>query len=597
MADSSTYDEATLARRYAMAQKLLAGDKPPVRHWAEGLGNMAEAALGGYQFSKLDNERKAEKEQGKADLYATLGLPAPAAAAAAPEGGFQKLAALLSGSPSPAPVAPGGDQAAYPAPPAAPPAPTTFRPGIAAPDYSKAIAGIESGGAYDKLGPVTKTGDRAFGKYQVMGNNIPEWTAQVLGKPMTAEQFIANPDAQEAVFKAKFGNYVDKYGPEGAAKAWFAGEKGMNNPGAKDVLGTTVSGYGQKFMAGLGPQAPSAAPQVAAALTAPTGDAALPPGATPAQGALPTAEQAAGGSGILANVPADKKRQIATMLSSSNPTVKALGTSMIQQLTKPEVTDEIKEYKLDAEQRKAAGQPPRSFFDFKSELKKAGATNVTTNVDKGEDSFAKAAGSAQAKRFDELAGEGQKAKQMIADIDSLTELGKSIGTGKGAEVLAKIGPWAESIGVPVKGLSEIQAFEAITNRIAPSLRVPGSGAQSDFELKNFLKSVPALGNTPEGNAIASATMKGLQENKIRASEIGSKALNGEITRPQAEKMLRELPDPMEGYRAYVKANPAKGNAAPAAPAKPAVPAAGEIRDGYRFKGGNPADQKNWEQIR
>ena len=112
-------------------------------------------------------------------------------------------------------------------------------------------------------------------------------------------------------------------------------------------------------------------------------------------------------------------------------------------------------------------------------------------MDKGEDSFAKAAGSAQAKRFDELAGEGQKAKQMVADIDTLTELGKSIGTGKGAETLAKIGPWAESIGIPVKGLSEIQAFEAIANRLAPSLRVPGSGAQSDFELKNFLKA-PSL---------------------------------------------------------------------------------------------------------
>ena len=37
-------------------------------------------------------------------------------------------------------------------------------------------------------------------------------------------------------------------------------------------------------------------------------------------------------------------------------------------------------------------------------------------------------------------------------------------------------------------------------------------------------------------------------------------------------------------------------AAPAAPAAaPAAPRAGEVRQGYRFKGGDPADQKNWEK--
>jgi hypothetical protein len=288
------------------------------------------------------------------------------------------------------------------------------------------------------------------------------------------------------------------------------------------------------------------------------------------------------------------KARLVQMLQSDNPQVRKLGQNMAQAFITSELagdkpTDEIKEYNL-AKKQGFGG----SFFDFKVGLKKAGATNVTTNVDKGENSFATEAGKVQAKRFDELAGEGQKARQMVADIDTLNELGKSIGTGKGAEILAKVGPWAESIGVPVKGLNEIQAFEAIVNRVAPSLRVPGSGAQSDYELKNFLKSLPALGNTPEGNAIGTATLKGLQENKIRASEIASQALNGQISRPEAEKMLRQLPDPMENYRAYTKANRAPAGAAPAKSA-PAMPQPGEMRDGYRFKGGNPADPKSWEQ--
>ena len=90
-------------------------------------------------------------------------------------------------------------------------------------NYAGAIASIESGGNYGILGPTTKSGDRAYGKYQVMGNNIPSWTKEVLGAPMTPQEFLKNPDAQEQVFAHKFGKYVEKYGPEGAARAWFAG--------------------------------------------------------------------------------------------------------------------------------------------------------------------------------------------------------------------------------------------------------------------------------------------------------------------------------------------------------------------------------------
>lgn len=130
------------------------------------------------------------------------------------------------------------------------------------PRFADAIGSVESGGDYAATGPVTRTGDRAYGKYQVMGANIPEWTRQVLGREMTPQEFVASPTAQDAVFKAKFGSYVQKYGPEGAAKAWFAGEGGMNDPNRKDILGTTVAGYADKFNRALGysPENPAGAP-------------------------------------------------------------------------------------------------------------------------------------------------------------------------------------------------------------------------------------------------------------------------------------------------------------------------------------------------
>jgi hypothetical protein len=127
----------------------------------------------------------------------------------------------------------------------------------------RGIAGIESGGAknpYALLGSVTRTGDRAYGKYQMMGANIPEWTQAALGQSMTPQQFLANPQAQDAVFNHRFGQYADKYGEQGAAKAWYAGERGMQNPNATDMHGRlTVAGYGQDYARRAGAPDPRAA--------------------------------------------------------------------------------------------------------------------------------------------------------------------------------------------------------------------------------------------------------------------------------------------------------------------------------------------------
>jgi hypothetical protein len=116
--------------------------------------------------------------------------------------------------------------------------------------YREAISGIESGGRYNAQGPTTKSGDRAYGKYQVMGANIPAWTKEVLGKSMTPAQFLASPQAQDAVFDAKFGQSIAKYGnAEDAASVWFTGRPRAQGAGAKDVLGTSGADYVQKFAA------------------------------------------------------------------------------------------------------------------------------------------------------------------------------------------------------------------------------------------------------------------------------------------------------------------------------------------------------------
>jgi hypothetical protein len=134
---------------------------------------------------------------------------------------------------------------------------------VAPSPYADAISKVESGGNYRAIGPNTGEMGRALGKYQVMSANVGPWSKEVLGREVSQQEFIQNPEIQDAIFNGKFGSYVDKYGPDGAARAWFAGEKGMKNPNAKDAFGTTVSEYSRRFNKALGSDARGAVEQFA----------------------------------------------------------------------------------------------------------------------------------------------------------------------------------------------------------------------------------------------------------------------------------------------------------------------------------------------
>lgn len=140
-------------------------------------------------------------------------------------------------------------------------------PATARSPYSNAISSIESGGRYDEVGPVTRTGDRAYGKYQVMGENVGPWTREILGRELTPQQFLADQDAQEKVFSGKFGQYVQKTGnPQDAASMWFTGRPQAQGANRRDMLGTTGAEYVRRFDAAMGQggqpmSAPAAAPR------------------------------------------------------------------------------------------------------------------------------------------------------------------------------------------------------------------------------------------------------------------------------------------------------------------------------------------------
>lgn len=106
-----------------------------------------------------------------------------------------------------------------------------------------AIGRLESQNNYGVLGPRTRSGDRTFGRYQVMGSNIPAWTKEATGRSMTPAEFLANPEIQDMVARAKLGSYLNQYGNiNDAASMWFSGHPYRGNT-RRDIIGTSVPEY------------------------------------------------------------------------------------------------------------------------------------------------------------------------------------------------------------------------------------------------------------------------------------------------------------------------------------------------------------------
>jgi hypothetical protein len=155
--------------------------------------------------------------------------------------------------------APEGPPAQTPAPPTQSTPGTTINSTAAQPPNTSAIidtlgrniAGIESSGwknPYEALNPTT----HAIGKYQVMPANVAGWTQAALGHSMTPEEFKANPQAQEAVFRDQMQRNLQLYGPKDAASIWFTGKPFNVAGGAvKDAVGTTNANYVARATAGL----------------------------------------------------------------------------------------------------------------------------------------------------------------------------------------------------------------------------------------------------------------------------------------------------------------------------------------------------------
>ena len=148
----------------------------------------------------------------------------------------------------------------------------------------------------------------------------------------------------------------------------------------------------------------------------------------------------------------------------------------------------------------------------------------------------------EAKQWGGYQEAGSVASGRLQDLQMLNELGKAAPQGP---LVGNALKFAEKFGIT--GLSDTgAAFNSIVKRMAPQMRVTGTGSTSDLEYRGMLDSLESLSNNPEANQAINAMMQAKARIEIERANIVDQVRNGvdaqgnPFTKQMARAKLSEL---------------------------------------------------------
>lgn len=198
------------------------------------------------------------------------------------------------------------------------------------------------------------------------------------------------------------------------------------------------------------------------------------------------------------------------------------------------------------EYQKAKGN---GFAGSYADWEKVKVPGTSVNVNTGEgDKFYEKLDQKNAENFATIGEQGITARANIGQVDRLESL--LANTPQGAQGAIK--QWLGDIGVSTEGLDNIQATRALIEKMVPEQRAPGSGTMSDGDIAMFRNSLPRVINQPGGNALIIQTLRAINDYQMKQGEIADAVSDRAITPAEGRKRLRELANPLSGYRDAVK---------------------------------------------
>ncbi len=558
-------------RRRKVAQALMqqATDTSPVQHWTQGAARLAQAldaSIGDYQANKADREAQAEGRKLSEGLFGS------GATASLPQQTMTSGVAPPS-APSPTPVD-GDTSAAF--------LDTLKGNGITNPHALAAVGATgyhesrwspgnlnrtwsdpsESGQAGTAGGALSWRGPRlqalqAFAASQgEQGNGSAATQAKFFAQedPQLIQRLNAAKTPEEAMgLMNNAWRYAGYDKPDGETAARMASVRQWSSRvapmGAGDLSRATPDAApgAPVQVAQAGPGMPqTAAPQVNGA---PSLAKLLAIQNSPAFDRMPAGSQAVVKALIAKQVGQETKDPLDQEQKRLN--IQKLQTELANSgLSKREQELRIKKAERDLEGEGAVPLTPEeraqygitaeqpAYKDRNGAIKFGPAASKTqVAIDQRQESeFGKETGKALAKRFDEMATQGDDAAQNLALVDELRRLGGRIDTGGGATVKAFLG----KIGIKTDGVSDIEAFNSLIDRMTPAQRLPGSGATSDFDAKMFKGSLPSLMATPDGNKLIIDTIEKIAQNRMARGDIAMRVQIGELTPKDGLAEIRKL---------------------------------------------------------
>ena len=147
-------------------------------------------------------------------------------------------------------------------------------------------------------------------------------------------------------------------------------------------------------------------------------------------------------------------------------------------------------------------------------------------------------------QLDKVVESGQQARMDELALSELERLGDKIGTGGAAAIRG----YFSRIGVDLGDASDLNAFESLVDRLTPAQRQGLPGAASDRDVVMFKSSLPSLIRQPGGNRIIIGTLKAMNADRIKRSEIAESVFTGDRTVPEALRAMRDLPNPLRRFQ-------------------------------------------------
>jgi len=192
-----------------------------------------------------------------------------------------------------------------------------------------------------------------------------------------------------------------------------------------------------------------------------------------------------------------------------------------------------------------------TFLDYLTTVKRAGSPQFSVTTDmKAENAESKGRGEGLAKRLNSIAEDGVEAGKDMQTLQRLSQLTSNVDPGTKTALLEQV---RDLTGIALDpNTDNVQAFKAAASYLAPRMRVPGSGASSDRDVSLFMKALPSLLGTPEGNQTVIETLGGMAQQRQRRADIAAQWQRGEIGAADADRAMAALPDPFAEFKSRTK---------------------------------------------